>query len=123
MTSPNTFNLYLCSTKKMWTSISNTLRKIASNLEWPIEAWPILLQTVLKGKAQETYASLSVTDSANYNTVKTAILRNYEMILDPYKQRFRDCRMGENQTYVEFFRQKETYLDQWIAAKGIQNGL
>ena len=80
--------------KKMWTSISSTSKKIASNLKWPIEAWPTLLQTVLKGKAQETYASLSITDSDNYE-------------------------MGENQTYVEFFRQKETYLNRWIAAKGI----
>ena len=93
--------------------------KIASNLEWPIEAWPALLQTVLKGKAPETYASLSITDSANYDTVKMAILRSYEMVPEAYRQRFRDYRMGENQTYVEFFRQKETYLDRWIAAKGI----
>ena len=55
------------------------------------------------------YASLSVTDSANYNTVKMAILRSYEMVPEAYRQRFRDCRMGENQTY----------LDWWIAAKGI----
>ena len=41
------------------------------------------------------------------------------MIPEAYRQRFRDCRMGENQTYVEFFRQKETYPDQWIAVKGI----
>ena len=93
--------------------------KIASNLEWPIEAWPTLLQTVLKGKAQETYASLSITDSANYDTVKMAILRSYEMVPEAYRQRFRDYRMGENQTYVEFFRQKETYLDRWVEAKGI----
>ena len=93
--------------------------KIASNLEWPIEAWPTLLQTVLKGKAQDTYASLSITDSANYDTVKRAILRSYEMVPEAYRQRFRDYRMGENQTYVEFIRQKETYLDRWIAAKGI----
>ena len=41
------------------------------------------------------------------------------MVPEAYRQRFRDYRMGENQTYVEFFRQKETYLDRWIAAKGI----
>ena len=93
--------------------------KIASNLEWPIEAWPTLLQTVLKGKAQETYASLSITASANYDTVKRAILISYEMVPEAYRQRFRGYRMGENQTYVEFFRQKETYLDRWIAAKDI----
>ena len=70
--------------------------KIASNIEWPIEAWPTLLQTVLKGKAQETYASLSFTDSANYDTVKIAILRCYEMVPEAYRQRFREYRMGEN---------------------------
>ena len=89
--------------------------KIASNLEWPIEAWPTVLQTVLKGKVQVTYASLSITDSANNDTVKRAILRSYEMVPEAYRQRFSGYRMSENQTYVEFFRQKETYLDRWIA--------
>lgn len=72
--------------------------KIALNLEWPIEAWTTLLQTALKGKAQETYASLSVADSADYNIVKTSILRNYEMVPEAYRQKFRNHRMDENQT-------------------------
>ena len=41
------------------------------------------------------------------------------MVPEAYRQKFRDYRMGENQTYVEFYRQKETYLERWIAAKGI----
>ena len=41
------------------------------------------------------------------------------MVPEAYRQRFRDYRMGENQTYVELFQQKETYLDRWIAEKGI----
>ena len=93
--------------------------KIASSLNWPPETWSLLLQTVLRGKAQEIYASLSAEDCADYDVVKSAILRSYEMVPEAYRQKFRGCKKDDSQTYVEFFRQKETYFDRWCAAKGV----
>ena len=34
--------------------------KVADSLNWPKESWVLLLQSVLVGKAQEIYGSLSV---------------------------------------------------------------
>ena len=39
--------------------------KIAKNLHWPENVWSTLLQSALKGKAQETFAALSVDDSSD----------------------------------------------------------
>ena len=48
-----------------------------------------------------------------------AILRIYEMISEAYRQKFRVYRKEEKQTYIEFFRQKETYFDWWSSVKGV----
>ena len=44
--------------------------KVADSLSWPKEIWVLLLQSVLVGKAQEIYGSLSVEQSSNYEHVK-----------------------------------------------------
>ena len=54
--------------------------KVADSLNWPKESWVLLLQSVLVGKAQEIYGSLSVEQSSNYEHVKEAILKAYESL-------------------------------------------
>lgn len=44
--------------------------KIAQNLEWPKKHWPMLLQSVLIGKAREIYTQLSVDQALDYDSVK-----------------------------------------------------
>ena len=36
--------------------------KITESMKWPKDAWSLMLQSVLTGKAQETYSSLSVEE-------------------------------------------------------------
>lgn len=47
-----------------------------------------MIQCVLTGKAQEAYSALSVTDSLSYASVKSAILKAYEMVPEAYRQLF-----------------------------------
>ena len=63
--------------------------KVALTLKWPRDVWPLLLQSVLTGRAQEVYAALSVEQSADYNKVKASILRCYALVPEVYWQRFR----------------------------------
>ena len=90
--------------------------KIASSLEWPKEVWTLLLQSVLLGKAREAYSALSVDQSSDYDVVKAAILKAYELVPEAYRQQFCGCRKEESQTYVEFARTKENLLDRWCTA-------
>ena len=52
--------------------------------------WVLLLQSVLVGKTQEIYGSLSVEQSSNYEQVKEAILKAYELVPEAYRQKFRN---------------------------------
>ena len=68
--------------------------KVATSLEWPKDAWTLLLQSVLIGKAWEIYAALSLDQSSEYETVKTSILHAYEVVLEAYRQKFRESTKG-----------------------------
>ena len=54
--------------------------KVADSLNWPQDSWVQLLQSVLVEKAQEIYDSLSAEQSFNYEHVKMAILKAYELV-------------------------------------------
>ncbi|XP_067665288.1 uncharacterized protein [Haliotis asinina] len=51
--------------------------KVAENLKWPRESWTMLLQTVLKGKAQDAYSALSVQQSSDYDLVKSGSEKSF----------------------------------------------
>ena len=94
--------------------------KVATSLDWPKDVWTFLLQSVLVGKAREVYAALSVDQSSEYETVKTAILNAYE-VPEAYRQKFRESKKDNGQTYVEFARNKERLFDRWCASMGVNN--
>ena len=65
------------------------------------------------------YSALSVDDSGQYEIVKNAILKAYELVPEAYRQKFRGTTKGYNQTHVELARQKETLFDRWCTSKEI----
>ena len=91
----------------------------ALNLGWPKECWSMLLQTVLTGKARRAYATLPTENCADYDLVKAAVLKSFELVPEAYRQKFRTQRKTENQSYVEFLREKENALDKWCDSKRI----
>ena len=93
--------------------------RTALNLGWPKECWSMLLQTVLTGKAQRAYATLPTENCADYDLVKAAVLKSFELVPEAYRQKFRTQRKTENQSYVEFLREKENALDKWCDSKRI----
>uniref|UniRef100_UPI00358F02C7 uncharacterized protein n=1 Tax=Myxine glutinosa TaxID=7769 RepID=UPI00358F02C7 len=93
--------------------------KVARQLNWPEEAWTILVQSVLVGKAQEIYSALPMDQCADYEVLKKHILKAYELVPEAYRQKFRNARKRESETHVEFARVKENMLDRWCESKGV----
>ena len=83
--------------------------KVADSLNWPKESWVLLLQSVLVGKAQEIYGSLSVEQSSNYEHVKEAILKAYELVPEAYRQKFRNYLKMIVKHMLNLRGQKRTY--------------
>lgn len=64
---------------------------IATKLNWPRDLWSLLVQSNIAGKAQEACAALPVESSLDYDTVKSAVLRAYELVPEAFRQKFRLC--------------------------------
>lgn len=95
--------------------------KIAVNLQWPATQYTILLQSVLKGRASEVYTALPGPDSADYQKVKQAILKAYELVPEAYRQKFRGFKKDSSLTYVEFAKTKERMFDRWCSSAKTQS--
>lgn len=95
--------------------------RVATTLNWPRNVWSLLLQCTLSGKAQEAFAALSVEDSLDFEKVKSAVLRVYELVPEAYRQKFRRLRKQYNQTNVEFMREKEILFDRWCSSQKVND--
>ncbi|XP_073721213.1 uncharacterized protein [Misgurnus anguillicaudatus] len=93
--------------------------RVAITSKWPKAVWTLLLQSVLVGRAQEAYSALSLEKSADYDEVKAAILKAYELVPEAYRQRFRSCTKMAQHTYVEFAKQKENLFDRWCTSQDV----
>ena len=62
--------------------------KVAANLKWPKQYWSTLLQSVLIGKAAEVYSALAIADSSDYDKVKAAINKAFQLVPEAYRQKF-----------------------------------
>ncbi|CAI9719155.1 Hypothetical predicted protein [Octopus vulgaris] len=91
--------------------------KVAENLKWPKESWTILLQTLLKGKAQDTFSALTVGQSSEYDLVKRTLLKAYDLVSDTDCQKFRSAQKKDNETFEKFAREKETLFDRWCNSR------
>ena len=93
--------------------------KLAQSLKWHTDQWPLLLQNVLKGKAQKAHTALPTSACVDYNCVKNAILKAYELVQEAYRQKFRNYHKQESQNHVEFAYEKEVYFDRWCNSGGV----
>ena len=94
-------------------SYFGVFERLATALQWPAEAWSLLLQCKIHGKAQDAVAALPLQDSLDYVSVKAAILRAYELVPEAYRQKFRNHKKTQSQSHVEFAREKGTLFDKW----------
>ena len=60
-----------------------TFERVMNGYKIPEGRWAIQLAPQLSGKAQQAYASLSAEAAANYQEVKKAILRRYDVCEEP----------------------------------------
>ncbi len=93
--------------------------RIATTLQWPKNIWPLLLQCKLLEKAQEVCSALMLEQSLDYDVIKAAVLRAYELVPEAYCQKFRRHVKIPNQTFVEFAREKTTLFEKWCNASKV----
>lgn len=100
-------------------SYLHTYEKLAEVYEWPAETWATRLAALLSGKALEAYARMDKEESKNYNKVKRAILKRYELTSEAYRKKFRTSKRMDDETFAEWAVRMTRYLSQWIESEDL----
>ena len=75
--------------------------------------WAYKLAPELTGKAQLAYAAMDTAASGDYEELKAAILRRYDINEETYRQRFRAASRKEGETHRELATRLADTVDKW----------
>ena len=60
------------------------------------------------------YDRLSVADANDYEKLKDALLKNFDMTECGFRKKFRNDRPERSETFIQFGSRLRSYLDKWI---------
>ncbi|XP_062589077.1 uncharacterized protein LOC134250727 [Saccostrea cucullata] len=98
-----------------------SFEKIAGLQKWHKSQWAIRLVPMLAGKALEAYSRLSDADSDNYEIIKTAILKRYELTSEDYREKFRQGKQSNDESFKDFVVRVERCLNHWCEGEKIDS--
>ncbi|GFO42458.1 gypsy retrotransposon integrase-like protein 1 [Plakobranchus ocellatus] len=88
--------------------------RFAESNGWSREKWSSSLCALLTGRALDCYGRLSAEQAKDYNKVKEALMKRYDLAEDGYRHKFRTCKPAEGESPNMFIVRIVTYLDRWI---------
>ncbi|KAL2081694.1 hypothetical protein ACEWY4_023547 [Coilia grayii] len=91
-----------------------TFERVATTCRWPDSTWAIRLVPLLTGKARSAFVAMDIQETEDYEKVKEAILKKYNINADTYRVRFRSAVIMPDETPKELYvRLKELFL-KWV---------
>ena len=85
--------------------------RFASAKCWPRENWAVPVSALLSGKALDTFSRLSEDESTDYDVVKRALLKRYNLTSEGFNLKFRSSRPELGERMSQFKTRLESYLD------------
>ena len=81
--------------------------------------WPTSSSALLTGRALDVYSRLSDVAAADYDTLKEALLKRYDLTESGFRNRFRKSKPEKGESSEQFATRLSNYLNRWIALSGI----
>ena len=105
---------YFEESKDKMDSNSSRFEKYTVANKWDRSILAAYLSALLKGRALEVYDRLSVADANDYEKLKDALLKNFDMTERGLRKKFRNDRPKRSETFIQFGSRLRSYLDKWI---------
>ena len=93
--------------------------KFAKTQKWDHAEWTTYLCALLTGKALEVYTSMPRTDVDDYNELKNALLKRYQLTEEGFRRKFREEKPDQGETVYQFIARIRRYLERWVDLAGI----
>ena len=91
-----------------------TFERMMRAYEVKRERWAYKLAPQLSGRAQQAYAAMSAADAGNYEKMKLAILRRYDINEETYRQRFRSAQKKAGESNRDLVVRLQDLATKWM---------
>lgn len=91
-----------------------TFERMATAYAWEKASWAIKLVPLLTGKARSAFVAMNTEETMDYEKVKEAVLKKYEINIDTYRQRFRAMSVLSEETPQELYVRLRDLYKKWI---------
>ncbi len=88
--------------------------RYATIQKWKKIDWAIYLSALLKGKALEVYSRLPIGEAHDYDKLKLALLKRFQLTEDGFKDRFRSTKPTQGESPEQFLTRLGNYFLRWI---------
>ena len=94
--------------------------RYATVQKWEPDTWATGLIALLQGKALDVYALMPKEDALNYDKLKVALLKRYELTVEGFKRWYKKCRPENGETFQQFTNRMKSYFTRWIDMASIE---
>ena len=94
--------------------------KYATANKWDKNVWAAYLSALLKGRALDVYDRLSTEDAADYDKLKDALLKNFDMTERGFRKKSRYSRPERSETFIQFSSRLCSYLNKWLTMAKVE---
>ena len=89
--------------------------KYAKANKWHKDRWALNLSALLRGRALEVYDRLSEEDAGDWDVLKEALLKNFDLTEVGFRKKFKGSRPEYSETFLQFESRIRAYLEKWIS--------
>ena len=94
--------------------------RYATAQKWEPDTWATGLSALLQGKALDVYALMPKEDALNYDKLKVALSKRYELTEEGFKRKYKKCRPENGETFQQFTTRMKSYFTRWIDMASIE---
>jgi len=105
---------YFDEDKDFMDSYLNRFEQFATSQRWDPSTWASCLSALLRGRALDVYSMMSTDDANDYEKLKSALIKRYQLIADGFRKRFRTSRPEPGESPFQFITRIGNYLQRWI---------
>ena len=94
--------------------VKDVLDAFAETRKWQKTGWASKLSALLSGRALEVYSRLSEEAAKDYDKVKIALMKRYDLTEEGYRRKFRVSKPEVDESPEQFIVRLDRYLLRWL---------
>ena len=98
----------------------SSFEKYATANKWDKNVRAAYLSALLKGRVLDVYDRLSTEDAADYDKLKDALLKNFDMTERGFRKKFCYSRPERSETFIQFSSRLCSYLNKWLTMAKVE---